>query len=322
MFPPAPMRILRGMRAIVVHGGAGQWSPAGLDLAPSGVAAAVNGGYQVLAQGGSALRAVVAAVAILEDHTAFNAGTGSCLNLAGDIEMDASVMEGHTLAAGGVGGLRQVRNPVHVAQLVLRDTGHVLLVGEGALRFARTAGFPPYDPRTPHRREAYDRRMSQGPHPPGATWTGDHGRLGDRGEGGDTVGAVALDEHGHFAAATSTGGVSLKLPGRVGDSAIPGAGNYACRHAAASATGQGELMMRMLTAKLYCDQIGGGASAQQAIDAVLAQMLATFGPAGAHVGLIGLDADGGIGIGHATPAMPHGWYTQGMDAPKVRMLTP
>ena len=221
--------------AIAVHGGAGDWDEALHEQARAGVYAAVKQGGTLLAQGSSALDAVTAAVTVLEDDPLFNAGTGSVLNRDGEVEMDASVMTGHDLGFGAVAAIRRVRNPVLVARRVMESSGHALLVAQGAVRFARKHGFGDYDPITEAARIAFQRARAEL-------------RLG-------TVGAVALDGEGRLAAATSTGGTLLKLPGRVGDTPLPGAGTYATSDAAVSATGKGELTMRVLASKSICDLV-------------------------------------------------------------------
>ncbi len=272
---------------LVVHGGAGAWDAAVRDDALRGVCAAAAVARGILAAGGAAVDAVVAAVVALEDEPLFNAGTGACLNLDGEAEMDAQVMMGEGLRAGAVAALGRVRNPVLVARKVMEETEHVMLAGTGALRFARAMGFADHDPVTGRAR---------------ARW---RDRLDER---GGTVGAVAVDRQGRFAAATSTGGVSLKLPGRVGDTPVPGAGNYATSCAAASATGHGELMLRCLATKRVCDCIERGLCAQAAVDRVLAEMAATVG---ADAGLIAVDREGRTGVAHATPQMPFAYVREG-----------
>jgi beta-aspartyl-peptidase (threonine type) len=282
------VRLLVSMFSIIVHGGAGAWKPDHESGALSGVSAAAQAGIAILSGGGSALDAVVAAVVALENNPIFNAGTGSVLNAAGDVEMDASVMIGRSLRAGGVTCLRRQKNPILVARRVMEATSHVLLCGEGAQRFARTQGFPDHDPITPARREDYRQKR------PGGI--------------GGTVGAVALDATGNFAAATSTGGISLKLPGRVGDTPVPGAGNYAIPVAASSFTGNGELALRFLATKTACDLIARGSSAGEAVERTLARMAAIVGR---DAGLIAIDAQGRIGVGHLTEFMPHAYSTAG-----------
>ena len=240
----------------------------------------------MLTEGGSALDAVCACVVMLEDDPLFNAGTGSVLNRDGDAEMDASVATGHDLGFGAVAAIRRVRNPVLVARRVLERSDHVLLAGDGALQFARGQGFDDYDPVTAQARAEWQSARADA-------------RLG-------TVGAVALDVGGRLAAATSTGGTLLKLPGRVGDAPLPGAGTYATAHAAVSATGKGELMMRVLAARSICDFVESGLDAQDAVNRLLAAMREKVG---ADVGFIAIGRDGSIGLAHGTPHMVHAWAT-------------
>jgi beta-aspartyl-peptidase (threonine type) len=170
-----------------------------------------------------------------------------------------------------------------------------MLAGEGALRFARAEGFEDYDPLTQRALDAWLRKRAQS---------------------AGTVGAVVLDRHGHLAASTSTGGVSLKLPGRVGDSPIPGAGNYAHTAAACSATGHGELMMRVVAAKDLCDRVARGEHPQAATEALLRDMAASVG---AEAGFILLSRAGDLGVAHGTASMPHAWWRQGEPAPSARV---
>ena len=281
--------------AIVVHGGAGEWRSQDEAAAVAGVGAAVRSAAAGLAAGGTALDAAVAAVVALEENPLFNAGTGAALNRDGEIEMDACVMCGHDLRCGAVAALRRVRNPILVARSVMERTPHVMLAGEGALRFARAEGFAEYDPLRQRARDAWLRKrtMSAG-----------------------TVGAVVLDHHGHLAAATSTGGVTMKLPGRVGDSPIPGAGTYAHTAAACSATGQGELMMRTVAAKDLCDRIARGEHPQTATEGLLRDMAAGVG---AEAGFILVSRAGELGMAHGTASMPHAWWRDGEPAPSARM---
>lgn len=282
--------------ALVVHGGCGRWAPSDTAAALAGVRAAVGVARRILASGGTALDAVCAAVVTLEDDPLFNAGTGSVLNRDGAAEMDASVMTGHDLRAGGVAVIARVRNPVLVARDVMEATPHVLLAGPAATAFARAHGFADYDPVTRASVRRFRLRAAAGS--PG------------------TVGAVALDTAGRLAAATSTGGVSLKLPGRVGDSPIPGAGNYATAHAAASATGNGELMMRTLAAKTVCDLVAAGRSAQRAAAAAVRALPAQAGESG---GMIALDARGRIGVAMRGGVMPHAWARAGAGRTRARL---
>jgi beta-aspartyl-peptidase (threonine type) len=270
------------MAAILAHGGAGRWRASDRTLAVAGVARAAAVGWGVLASGGSAFDAVVEAVVCLEDDPLFNAGTGSVLNAHGDVEMDASVMAGDALAAGGVTCIQRVRNPVLVAKRVLQATDCVLLAGPAATAFAREQGFEDYDPGEP--------------------------RAAHAGRRGGTVGAVALDDAGRLAAATSTGGREGKPPGRVGDAPVPGAGNYADAAAAVSATGWGEQMLRYVTAKEVAGRIARGAEPQRALREALDDMARRFAE---PIGAIALDARGALGVVHGTEAMPHAWRRSG-----------
>jgi len=285
--------------AIVVHGGCGRWKQADTRAALRGVRAAVAAGRRCLAAGGSALDAVCAAVVVLEDDPLFNAGTGSVLNRDGAAEMDAAVMLGEGLRCGGVAAIRRVKNPVLVARAVMEQTRHVLLAGAGALAFARRAGFADYDPVTAQSRVRLRRA-----------------KLAAASRG--TVGAVALDASGRLAAATSTGGTLLKLPGRVGDSPIPGAGNYATPLAAASATGLGELVMRFLTTRALCDRVAGGRSAARAAREALAALPLERGDS---VGVIALDRRGRPGVALRGGAMPHAWSVAGRSRIVARLRT-
>lgn len=277
------------MIAVIVHGGAGRWAVGEIEgAAVRGVGVAVSAGWEILERGGTALDGVTAAVVSLEDDPVFNAGTGSVLNRLGEVEMDASVMQGEVLASGGVAAITGVRNPVLVARRVLERTECVLLVGPHATNFARAQGFGEHNPVTEERRSEWEatRREETRDEPPG------------------TVGAVAIDRYGHLAAATSTGGLAGKAPGRVGDSPIPGAGNYATEFAAVSATGDGELMLRFVTAKAIADRIERGASAEDAARTILDEMGRRFAR---PIGVICLDGHGRPGVVHGTPAMPHAW---------------
>ena len=277
--------------AIAVHGGAGDWDEALHEQARAGVHTAAERGGALLAQGSSALDAVTVAVAVLEDDPLFNAGTGSVLNRDGEVEMDASVMRGHDLGFGAVAAVRRVRNPVLVARRVMELSGHAFLVAQGAVRFARAQGFGDYDPITAEARAAFQRARAEL-------------RLG-------TVGAVALDGEGRLAAATSTGGTLLKLPGRVGDTPLPGAGTYATRDAAVSATGKGELTMRVLAAKSICDLVSAGVPVQEALNRVLEEMRDMVG---GDAGFISVGRDGSIGIDHGTRHMATAWWTSEQGA--------
>ena len=238
---------------IAVHGGAGTWPDASHERAVAGVARAVEAGHAVLAGGGDALAAVQAAVVVLEDDPVFNAGRGAALDVDGGITLDASVMRGSDRAAGAVAALRGIRNPVLAARAVLDSRRHVMLVGDPAAAFAREAGLEtrPEDWfETPDRRSAY--------------------HAGDSSRGG-TVGAVARDAQGGVAAATSTGGMSGKHLGRVGDSPLIGAGTWADdATVAVSCTGDGEAIIRCALAhEVDALMRHGGLSLQEACSRAL-----------------------------------------------------
>jgi beta-aspartyl-peptidase (threonine type) len=297
------------MYALVVHGGAGSWEDVDLDAALAGVRRAAEAGRALLAAGGSALDAVVAAALVLEDDPVFNAGTGATLNLRGEAECDAAVMTGAGYRAGAVAALCNVANPVLVARKVLEETDHVLIAGEGAEALARAWGLAHGNPPTDARRTRWQRAVeslglkappSAIPAKKIAALVKAHPELAAARRG--TIGAVAVDREGHTAVAASTGGVLLKLPGRIGDTPIPGAGTYACPAGAVAATGQGELMMRSLTTKVACDLMAGGLDAQSALRAALDR---TARETGDDVGLIGVDASGRVGVAHHPPFMPH-----------------
>ena len=270
-----------------MHGGAGGETAEERAPRRAGLARAADAGWEVLTRGGSALEAVVEAVVVLENDPHFNAGLGSVLTVEGTLEMDASVMAGETLAAGAVGAVSGVANPVRLAHAVLAEGREVLLVGEAAAALAERHGLPRCPPEALVTEEA--RRRWRERRPPT----------------GETVGAVARDGAGHLAAATSTGGVAGKRSGRVGDSAVIGAGTYADdRLGAGSATGPGEAIIRLCLVRSALELTGRGLDpawvAQQAL-AELARRL------GAAAGLILVDVAGRVGIAHTTEAMAAAW---------------
>ena len=273
--------------AIIVHGGAGERPPDGdeADAARRGCEAAVAAGMTLLSAGGSALDAVQAAVQQLENDPQFNAGVGSCLTREGTIEMDAAIMCGEALRLGAVAAVAGVRNPIVLARRVLEAGEHAMLVGAGALAFARELGVdlvPPDFHVTDKARRQLAVELARRQLP---------AAVPHRGSG--TVGAVALDRFGHVAAATSTGGMIGKRVGRVGDSPIFGAGTYADDQAgAASATGHGERIMQVLLTKTAVDQLRAGAPPSEAAAAAIAAMFARTGGIG---GIILVDRQGRLG---------------------------
>jgi beta-aspartyl-peptidase (threonine type) len=269
--------------------------------------AAAEKGRSILLAGGTSLDAVCATVVALEDNPIFNAGTGAVLNFDGYCELDACVMVSRQETAGAVCALQRVKNPVLVARKVMEETDHVMLAGEGAQRFARAMGFPDHDPVTPQRAADWREKKAHL-----AEVLGKHSLkmrrfLEDHPEyAGGTVGAAAVDASGVLAAATSTGGVTLKLVGRVGDSPIPGAGNYASPYAAASATGTGEYVMRALATRAISEAVERGATLAKAVGAVLDRLGRDYD---ADVGFVAVDASGNAVGAHRTRDMPHAFFT-------------
>jgi L-asparaginase / beta-aspartyl-peptidase len=283
---------------LVIHGGAGYMSTdwmteEQLTAARSGLQQALDAGEAILKKGGSALDAIEASIRILEDHPSFNAGRGSVFNAEGKIEMDASVMDGNTGLAGAVAGVRTIKNPVTAARKVMDASPHVLLIGEGAERFAAEQEVEIVDPSwffTEGSWNEYQRIKEE------------RDREGRKG----TVGAVALDSHGKLAAATSTGGMAMKRFGRVGDVPIIGAGTYASNETCAvSATGHGEFFIRNVVSydisalMKYKDM-----SLENAAQLVVMDKLVKQKGAG---GVIAVDKDGNIAMPFNTPGMYRGF---------------
>jgi isoaspartyl peptidase/L-asparaginase-like protein (Ntn-hydrolase superfamily) len=259
--------------AIALHGGAGLARRADLPAARAALNLALNTGYGILVEGGSSLDAVTAAVVVLENSGIFNAGKGSATTRDGRIEMDASVMEGASRGAGAVGCVSRIRNPVLAARAVLERTKHVLLVGEGAERFSRR------------------RKIEFAP--------ARYFRGGKREHG--TVGCAALDRHGNLAAATSTGGAAGKLPGRVGDSPIAGAGTYADnRSCAVSGTGLGEMFIRSALAFNVHARLRYRA---ESLAVATARALREIAPMKGFGGLVAVDRRGNVAMPFNTEIM-------------------
>jgi len=281
---------------LVVHGGAWAIPEDMVEGHLNGVRNAMVAGWQALSRGGSALDAVEEAVVILEDDETFDAGRGSFLNRDGKVQLDAFIMEGATLRGGGVGGVERLRNPVRAARKILSESPHVYFVAEGAERFAAEHGIALCDnqdlviPREVERLRAFQAQASS-----------EAPDLFAPAISHDTVGAVALDRDGNLAAATSTGGTLNKAPGRLGDSSLIGCGCYADNEsAAASLTGWGEPIMKLVLAKWAADRVLAGNLpewvSQEAINYLKSRV-------NGHGGIILLDSQGRIGIAHNTPRM-------------------
>jgi L-asparaginase / beta-aspartyl-peptidase len=301
--------------ALIAHGGAGRWRPGSDADAMAGLERAVGLGRDILLAGGSSLDAVCATAVALEDDPNYNAGTGGVLNLEGFVELDACVMVGEGMQVGSVAALRGVRNPILVARKVMEQTDHAMLAGEGAQKFARAMGFGDWDNVTPARHADWKdkkSRLDQTMAMKTRAFLKTHPDYA-----GGTIGAVAIDARGVLAAATSTGGVTLKLVGRVGDTPIPGAGNYASRHVAASATGTGEFVLRALATRALSEHVEHGATLEEAMSRVMDQQGRDFD---ADVGIIAVDRAGRTLARHRTPDMPHAWF-EGESPVLSRMRT-
>jgi beta-aspartyl-peptidase (threonine type) len=256
--------------AVIVHGGAGPIRDDSLPDRLDGCKAAALAAWEIVAQNGSALDAAEAAVMILENNPLFNAGTGSTLNQAGKVEMDAAIMDGDSLRAGAVAAVQRIKNPIKLARRILEDGRHIILAGDGALKFAWEIGVPQCSPESliaEHERE----------------------------------GCVVLDGNGKIAVATSTGGIFNKLPGRIGDSPLPGCGTYADDRGGVSCTGLGEAIIRVVLGKTAIDILSEGidpnAAARKSLELLEAKT-------GAQAGLILIDCHGRIGYARNTTHMP------------------
>jgi len=276
---------------VIVHGGAGKIPEDKAPLYAEGVMKAVNIGLEILRGGGSALDAVVEAVAYMEDDPTFNAGRGSVLNSKGFIEMDAIVIDGSSLSMGAVAAVRRVKNPVRLARAVMERTDHNMFAGEWADRLAEVMGIELADPSyflTERRKREWE-EMRAGKVNPSKEFMY------------STVGAVAIDEDGNLAAATSTGGTPLKMPGRVGDTPLVGSGAYADNTlGGASATGLGESIMRVVLSKTALDLVSQAtdpaSAAKRAIEIMEKRV-------GGGAGLILIDSRGNVGLAYNTPTM-------------------
>ncbi len=284
---------------IIVHGGAGNWSRHKHARALNGVRQAAQNGFSIIQESGCAIDAVEKAIVTLEDNPIFNAGTGSTMNLAGKIENDASIMDGTKLESGAVALVDGIKNPIKLARLIMEKTDHVLLAGKTPRILANEFELEKANLKTSDRLSTW-RREKQ---------AFEKGRSRDfernsalRASGvlreiADTVGALALDAHGRIAAGASTGGMTLKLPGRIGDTAVIGAGVYADnRLGAATATGIGELAIRMVLSKSACDLMQSNTP-----QAASARVIRTANErVGQGLGIITLDRKGRYGAAHST----------------------
>jgi beta-aspartyl-peptidase (threonine type) len=299
---------------MLVHGGAWAIPDDAVEAHLQGVRTAAAAGYAVLQEGGSCLDAVEAAVVHMEDDETFDAGRGSFLNMDGRVQLDACMMDGDTLRAGGVGCVEHIRNPIVAAKKILTDSPHVYFVGSGAERFAQEHGLELCAndeliiPREVERlSEAKQQGYLQMPD--------EFGPMRSH----DTVGAVALDAAGNIAAGTSTGGTLNKAPGRVGDSSLIGCGCYADNlSAAVSTTGWGEPMMKLVLSKWTADKVEQGLAPQEAAQRALYYLKSRLN---GHGGMILIDARGRVGIAHNTPRMAWAMASSGSTSSGIRFET-
>ncbi|MCL4518521.1 MAG: isoaspartyl peptidase/L-asparaginase [Thaumarchaeota archaeon] len=311
---------MKQILGIVVHGGAGTLSTSlakEKGVRESVMKEATSAGYSVLKQGRPSVDAVESAISVLEDSGIFNAGAGSALTIDGRVRTDAAIMRGN-LSCGAVGDSNIAKNPISLARAVMEKSDHVLIVGnENLKRFAEAVGYPlkTIVPSARKKKE-YERYIFRMRTNRAREWPRNSKLLhaySSPAEISDTVGAVAIDMKGEVAAGVSTGGRFLKLPGRIGDSAIVGAGLYAdARAGAASATGLGEEIIKVSLCKSVCDFLSSGLDAQAACDAAIAQISKARGPATA--GVIAVDLNGNFGYAYNTQVMAYGIMFKGMKA--------
>jgi beta-aspartyl-peptidase (threonine type) len=304
---------------LLVHGGAWAIPPDAARAHEAGVHHALETGYTVLSRGGSALDAVEAAVTVLEDDPTFDAGRGSFLTSDGRVQLDALLMDGGRMKAGGVACVERLRNPIQAARLILEESPHIYLVGPGAEQFAHAHGMALIEnaelvlDRERQRLAQAQARSSAGLaddtfsgqtlHDDKSPETAHPRHLDSH----DTVGAVALDFSGNLAAATSTGGTLNKTPGRVGDSSLIGCGCYADNlSAAVSLTGWGEPIMKLVLGKWATDRVASGTAPELAAQEAISYL---YNRLGGHGGIILLGPDGRFGLAHNTPAMAWGLAT-------------
>lgn len=306
---------------IVVHGGAGAWEQERQKKGIDGVSEAAKAGFEVLKRNGNALDAVETAVMYMEDNKVFNAGLGSTLTVDKRIEMEASIMDGKTLNAGATSLLKDIKNPIHLARIVMENTDHVFVAADGAEKLAHLYRLERRNPFTELRLRYWRelrRKLKNGELeslPNLKRLVEAYPHMFEL----DTVGAVALDKNGDTAAATSTGGRALKLPGRIGDSPLIGCGTYADNEAGAcSTTGIGEVAIRLVLAKATCDFMRAGQSAQKAVETSI-ELVNRRLCLKSSMGLIAVDAHGGVGAAHNTPNLCWSYIMLGMRKQKSSM---
>jgi beta-aspartyl-peptidase (threonine type) len=300
--------------AIIMHGGA--------RVPPSGnyqdtLKACLKKGMEILRRGGSSLDAVETAIVTAEDSGVFNAGSGSHLNLAGQMEMDAGVMEGETLHSGAVAAIPRIKNPIRVARKIMEDTDHVLICGEGAFRLARAAGLDEEVIRNEKRVEEWRRLLEELKQSGKLTGI----NLPDPEKlkkwlihEESTVGAVGVDKKGNMTVAISSGGTPMKLPGRVGDVPLLGCSFFADNQiGGVSITGTGNIMIRHATARWIIQLMAQSISVQKAVESVVDTLNRKYHPM--VLGVVALDPSGNFGAARNLEGMPHCYQTVDMDEP-------
>lgn len=289
--------------ALIVHGGSGDIPDYEVEPHRRGAELAARAGWRVLLQGGTALDAVEAAIVVMEDDPAFDAGTGSVLNRDGEVEMDASFMDGRTLDAGAVAGVMRVKNPIRLARRVM-ESEVTFLIARGAERFAQEVGIPLIENaelRTPARIAKWKANLANPPVPKPARYVSPQG----------TVGCVAVDRNGNVAAGTSTGGMDFKRVGRVGDSPLIGAGVYADNLlGGASTTGWGESITRVVLSKHAVDSLEGRRDPNEAARSAIEYLARRVSGSG---GIILADAAGRVGFSFNGQRMARAFITEGMN---------
>lgn len=302
------------MKSIIVHGGAWDIPDDMVEDHRKGVAGALNAGWNILTNGGTALDAVEKAINVMEDDPTFDAGRGSFVNMVGQIELDASIMDGRTLRAGAVAAVRNILHPITLARAVMEKSEHVLLVSDGAMRFAREQNIPfcGADELLVGREFQRWKEIQTRP-----AYSGKEAFAGSS-QSRDTVGCVALDEIGNIAAGTSTGGTPNKYPGRVGDSPIIGCGTYAVNGVGGvSATGWGEAIIKVVLAKSIIDAMDLLKMSPE--DAAQHGILQLHSRVEGYGGVIVLRYDGTFGIAFNTPRMARAFMNDTMRSPVVEV---
>lgn len=307
---------------IVVHGGAGTWHSIHSQPALESVKKAAETGFDMLRNGGTAVDSVTEAVALMEDTGVFNAGCGSALNIEKRVEMEASVMDGETLQAGATGLLSDIRNPIRVAKVIMEKTDHVFVVGKGANELARIFNLERRKPATSAKMKRYEaqlKNLSEGKYalPKLTALVKAHPEVFQL----ETVGAVALDRNGNVAAATSTGGFPLKFAGRIGDSPSIGCGTYADNQSGAcSASGVGEIAIRLVLAKTVCNHMESGKTAQKAVEKAIALVNRRISGTYNDMGLVAVDVHGRIGAAHSSPNLCWAYMTTEQKQPIASLI--